>query len=180
MDVFEPVGDKYKGSTVSLYLRKWLVLGMIALCAFGPLAHAEGFSVGARFGLDYPFTVGLFAKYETNLNVPVGVRVMVGAFTVLLAGGEAAQVDVYAVPLVTDWGGRVYVGGHGAFQLIQNAWTSRTDSYVYFGVTLGYETPISSDGFFYAEFRPAALIGLSIPGSPTFAPGLGVGFGFTF
>jgi hypothetical protein len=156
----------------------WFVV--IALCALSVNARAEGFTVGARFGLDYPFTVGLFARYEANLGVPVGVRVMVGAFTVLLAGGEAAQVDVYAVPLVTEWGGRVYAGVHGAFQLIQNAWTSRTDSYVYFGLTLGYETPISSDSFFYLEFRPAVQIGLSTPGTPSFAPALGVGFGFTF
>jgi hypothetical protein len=161
-------------------LKRWIGFTIFLTVLLHAPASAEGFSVGARLGLDYPFTVGVFARYEANLGVPVGVRVTVGAFTVLLAGGEAAQMDVYAVPLVTDWGGRVYAGVHGTFQLIQSGWTSRTDSYVYFGLTLGYETPISSDSFFYLEFRPAVQIGLSTPGTPSFAPALGVGFGFTF
>ncbi len=161
-------------------LKRWLGFTIFLACLIHAPADAEGFSVGARLGLDYPFMVGLFARYETDLGVPVDVRVTAGAFTVLLAGGEAAQMDVYAVPLVTQWGGRVYAGVHGAFQLIQNAWTGRTDSYVFFGLTLGYETPISSDGFFYLEFRPAVQIGLSTPGTPSFAPALGVGFGVTF
>jgi hypothetical protein len=50
-------------------LKRWIGLILLMFLAHAP-ASAEGFSVGARFGLDYPFMVGAFAQYETNLGTP--------------------------------------------------------------------------------------------------------------
>ena len=134
----------------------------------------------ARLGVDYPFTVGVFARIETDLGVPVGVRVMGGGFSALLVSGAAIQLDLYAVPLVTDWGGRLYAGVHGGLEVIVSGFLFGSRTFAFLGGTLGYETPISSTAWFYVEVRPAVMIGLSNPGPPSFAPALGLGFNFLF